>query len=268
MMQRTTYHIPKMDCPAEEQLIRMTLAGSEGIRSLEFDLASRTLTVMHSAGVQEITKQLTGLNLGATVALSSFAQEASPLSSEPGPSEHQEQRVLWALLAINGVMFIAELILGWLAESTGLIADSLDMLADAAIYGISLYAVGKTANHKVRAARVSGWFQLALALGALFEVLRRFIFGSEPKPPLMIVVAALALIANVVCLWLIAKHRDRGAHMKASWIFSTNDVIANIGVIVAGALVALTGSRLPDLAIGTLIAAVVFSGSVRILRLR
>ena len=84
----------------------------------------------------------------------------------------------------------------------------------------------------------------------------------------MIGISALALAANVSCLFLLARHRHGGAHMRASWIFSTNDVLANLGVMVAGALVAWTGSRLPDLVVGTVVAALVLLGAVRILRLR
>lgn len=102
----------------------------------------------------------------------------------------------------------------------------------------------------------------------MFEVGRRFVFGSDPNPPYMIGVATIALFANVFCLWLIAKHKDQGTHMKASWIFSANDVIVNLGVIVAGVLVSLTGSRFPDLVVGAIIVVVVFVGSIRILKLR
>lgn len=178
-----------------------------------------------------------------------------------------EAKTLRLLLGINAVMFFVELVAGWLAESAGLIADSLDMFADAAVYGLALYAVGRDARHQARAARVSGGFQLALALGALAEVARRALFGSDPEPPPMMAIASLALAANLTCLALLARHRDGGAHMKASWIFSTNDVLANLGVIVAGALVAWTGSNLPDLVIGALIGLVVLHGARRILRL-
>ena len=107
-------------------------------------------------------------------------------------------------------MFVLELATGWLAQSTGLIADSLDMLADAGIYGLALYAVGRHAGHKLRAARLSGWLQVLLALGAMTEVLRRFLFGSEPQAPLMMGIALLALVANVSCLALLARHREGG----------------------------------------------------------
>ncbi len=157
-------------------------------------------------------------------------------------------------------MFVAEMIAGIIAESTGLIAESLDMLADAMVYGISLYAVGKTANAKIRAALLSGYFQIVLALGVITEITRRAIWGSEPEPIFMIVVSMVALIANIVCLILISKHRDGEVHMRASWIFSKNDVIANVGVILGGVLVYALNSRLPDLVIGTVIVLIVLRG--------
>lgn len=181
-------------------------------------------------------------------------------------AEHLERKTLVLLLSINAVMFAAELVLGWLAQSTGLIADSLDMLADATVYGLSLYAVGKGLVHQARAARMSGFLQIILGLGVMFEVLRRLLFGSEPQSTLIMVVGAAALAANIGCLVLISRHREGGVHMRASWIFSTNDVIANLGVMVSGLLVAITGSRFPDLVIGTIISLVVIRGGTRILR--
>jgi len=180
-------------------------------------------------------------------------------------AEKLERKTLVALLTINGVMFLTEIVLGWLAESAGLIADSLDMLADAFVYGLSLYAVGKGIQKQSSAARVSGVLQIILGAGVLLEVLRRFFFGSEPESFLMMGVGAVALVANVYCLTLLSKHRDGGVHMRASWIFSTNDVIANIGVIVSGVLVWVAGSRYPDLFVGAIISIVVVRGGVQIL---
>lgn len=181
-------------------------------------------------------------------------------------AERLEKKTLVVLLFINALMFVSELTLGWFAQSTGLIADSLDMLADAAVYGLSLYAVGKGIMQQAKAAKVSGYLQIILGLGVLLEVVRRTVFGSEPQSTLIIVVGAVALLANVICLILISKHKDGGVHMRASWIFSTNDVIANLGVIVSGVLVALIGSRHPDLIVGTLISLVVIRGGIKILR--
>ncbi|RZW13505.1 MAG: cation transporter, partial [Desulfobulbaceae bacterium] len=113
---------------------------------------------------------------------------------------------------------------------------------------------------------VSGFFQIILGIGILAEIARRFVYGSDPEPLLMISFSVLALIANVICLALISKHREGEIHMRASWIFSKNDVIANTGVIVAGVLVHVMDSRIPDLLIGSLIVLVVLRGGFTIIR--
>jgi Co/Zn/Cd efflux system component len=177
-----------------------------------------------------------------------------------------ERKTLITLLSINGFMFVVEAVLGWYAQSTGLIADSLDMLADATVYGLSLYVVGKGIALQAKSATVSGVLQIVLGVGVLFEVVRRLAFGSEPQSALIVSVGLAALVANVICLLLISKHRDGGVHMRASWIFSTNDVIANLGVILSGVLVWLIGSRYPDLVIGTVISIIVIRGGIKILR--
>jgi Co/Zn/Cd efflux system component len=177
----------------------------------------------------------------------------------------QQGRILITLLAINAAMFVVEVVTGILAESTGLIADSLDMLADAVVYGIGLYAVGRAASARIRAAFVSAYFQMALALIVALDVSRRAIFGSEPEPAYMVLIGLVALAANVLCLGLIAKHRDGGVHMRASWIFSKNDVIANVGVVLSGGLVYVTAVRWPDLVVGIAIAYIVFRGALAII---
>src|SRR5690606_9045194 len=165
-------------------------------------------------------------------------------------SNAAERKTLTAVLVINAVMFAVEFTAGLLASSTGLTADSLDMLADASVYAISLYAVGRSARIRGRAALGSGVLQLLLGVGVLADVIRRFIVGSEPVSAIILVVGSVALAANVTCLFLLAKHRHGDVNLRASWIFSTNDVIANVGVIASGVLVWATASRFPDLVIG------------------
>jgi cation diffusion facilitator family transporter len=177
-----------------------------------------------------------------------------------------ERKTLVVVLAINAAMFVIELGVGWIAQSMGLIADSLDMLADASVYGAALLAVGSTTRRKTHAATASGTLQLILAAGVAFEVARRAVEGSEPASMLMISISALALCANTACLVLLHKHREGEIHMRASWIFTTSDVQANAGVILAGVLVMLTGSPWPDLLIGLAICGLVVRGGVCILR--
>lgn len=264
---RTRFAVPKMDCPSEENLIRMALADTPGMGPLTFDLKARELTVVHSGTPDAVLDKLVPLKLGTQ--LLETSTEAETFVPAPDVNgDAAEAKTLKLLLAINGGMFVFEMLVGLFAQSTGLIADSLDMFADAAVYGLALYAVGRAASMKLKAAHLAGWLQVILALGALAEVARRAVFGSEPQSTLMMAIGMGALVANVTCLVLIAKKRDRGAHMTASYIFSANDVIANLGVVAAGALVAWTGSALPDLVIGTVIGLVVLNGARRILKLR
>ena len=177
-----------------------------------------------------------------------------------------QKRVLYWLLGINATMFFVEMTVGILADSTALIADSMDMLADAVVYGIGIYAVGKSILHKAKAAQISGYFQLLLGVMILIDITRRLFLGSEPISSLMIGMGFIALIANVACLMIIRNHKNDEVHMRASWIFSANDVIANMGVIIAGVLVVWLDSRVPDLVIGCILSIVVLRGAWMILK--
>ncbi|MEH6387142.1 MAG: cation transporter [Pseudomonas profundi] len=265
----SVFAVPKMDCPSEERMIRLALNSFHNIRALSFDLSNRRLTVVHDGEVEPITAKLTTLGLGASLQETSTADTGTVTAAiSSATSDAQESGTLRWLLGINAIMFVAEMTAGLIAQSTGLIADSLDMFADAAVYGLALYAVGRSLRLQTRAAHLAGVLQLVLALGVLIEVMRRFLVGSEPESLIMMIAAFIALIANTVCLLLIFKHREGGVHMKASWIFSANDVLINLGVITAGALVAWTGSSYPDLVIGTIVGLIVLNGARRILALK
>lgn len=140
---------------------------------------------------------------------------------------------------------------GILGNSTGLIADGLDMLADAAAYAIALAAVGRGSRFKANAATLSGLLLLLLGISVLLDVARRFISGEPPEGVLMIAVAAAALAVNAVVLRLLNKQRKDEVHIWATWIFTRADVVANAAVIGSGIAVLLTGSRYFDLAVGT-----------------
>lgn len=266
----SVFHVPGMDCPTEEQLIRMALARTDGVQSLDFDLAARQLEAIHEGPAESVLAALAPLHLGArldsSVPLDPAAVRPATAGTPTSARTTPQRRALWWILGINAAMFVVELIAGLLAGSAGLVADSLDMLADATIYAVALLAGADLASQR-RAARASGWLQLALAGLVLLEVIRRAGSGTEPTSAVMVLVGLLALTANLACVAILARHRGGGAHLRASWIFTTNDALANLGVILAGVLVAVTGSAVPDLAIGAAIAVLVASGAWRILRM-
>ena len=252
-----------MDCPSEENLIRMKLDGISGIKNLDFDIHNRILTVFHSGEIDQIEKSILELNLGG--------HKLSTEQTDQTEFEEQsnQKKLLWTVLIINFAFFLIEMTTGLISKSMGLVADSLDMLADSFVYGIGLLAVGKTLTSKKRIAKLAGYFQITLAVLGFLEVLRRF-FGAGILPDfkIMIFVSVLALIANGICLYLLQKSKSKEeAHMKASMIFTSNDVIINLGVIFAGLLVNWLNSNKPDLIIGTIVFLVVIQGAIRILKL-
>ncbi|MBD2860306.1 cation transporter [Spongiibacter sp. KMU-158] len=264
------FEVPLMDCPSEENLIRTAFASFGEAVAFEFDIPNRKVNVYHadSSDLVETTMKSVGLGARCLSLEQVDAESAKKIREETRTNDLREAWVLKWLLGINAVMFFFELAVGIVAQSAGLIADSLDMFADAAVYTVALYAVGKASQAKLKAAHLSGWLEAALAMGLLIEVIRRAFMGSEPVSLLMMGIGSLALVANVACLMLIYQVRNNGTHMKASMIFSANDVLANAGVILAGGLVALTGSQIPDLVIGVIIGLVVLNGARRILMLR
>jgi len=262
-MYKTIFEIAKMDCPSEENLIRMKLDGISNIKHLEFDIPNRKLVVFHEDNVQQIEDAIVDLDLGEK-------RISTKESDQTHFDESNNQRkLLWSVLIINFAFFVIEMTTGLISKSMGLVADSLDMLADSFVYGISLFAVGGTVARKKNIAKIAGYFQITLAILGFVEVLRRF-FGEEQLPNFttMIYVSIFALIANGICLYLLQKSKSKDqAHMKASMIFTSNDVIINLGVIVAGSLVYWLESNKPDLIIGTIVFLLVIQGAFRILKL-
>jgi Co/Zn/Cd efflux system component len=251
-----------MDCPSEEQLIRLRLGGLDGLKDLRFDLPGRTLEVFTEGDPGAVDRSLADLDLGAERTGTEAVAGVEPAAAGA------ERRALVLVLAINLGFFLAEGIAGLLAGSMGLLGDGLDMLADAVVYGLALIAVGGPALRKMRIARTAGVFQGLLAVLGMAEVLRRFL-GSDSVPSfrVMMVVASLALVGNLLCLRILHPRREGDVHMKASWIFTANDVFVNAGVIVAGGLVFWTESNVPDLVVGAVVFAIVMRGALRILRL-
>ena len=262
-MKKTIFEITKMDCPSEENLIRMKLDGISSIANLDFDIQNRILTIYHSGEIDQIEKSIIELNLGGKK-ISTEQTDRTDFKENTN-----QKKLLWSVLAINFAFFIIEMTTGLISKSMGLVADSLDMLADSFVYGISLFAVGGTLIKKKRIAKLAGYFQITLAIIGFVEVLRRF-FGEEKLPDFstMIIVSIFALIANGICLYILQKSKSKEeAYMKASMIFTSNDVIINLGVIIAGILVNWLSSSKPDLIIGTIVFVLVIQGAIRILKL-
>lgn len=184
----------------------------------------------------------------------------------PPVKSPQERRILQIALALNAAMALIGGLAGWIAESAGLLADALDMLCDASAYAIALIAIGRAALFKIRAATLSGGILLVLGVGVLVEVGRRLIYGADPLSEWMIGTALLSLVVNLAVLRVLAPMKSGEVHLRATWLFTRADVVANLGVIFAGLLVLWLGVPYPDFVIGALIGIYVIKEALEILR--
>ncbi len=182
------------------------------------------------------------------------------------PIAEQQRRVFRTVLGINLGMFFLESVAGILTFSTALLADSVDMLGDAIVYGFSLYVVGRVAAWQARAALLKGVIMAAFGIGVLAQVTFKIHQGLVPTAEVMGLVGTMALAANLLCLMLLWQRRGDDINMRSAWVCSRNDVIGNAGVLLAALAVRLTGSPWPDIAIGLLIAALFGRSAIAVIR--
>lgn len=191
---------------------------------------------------------------------SSKASEIERLAQQAG-----QRRVLVIVLAINAVMFVAEFGAGIIAGSTALMADATDMLGDALVYGVSIYALSRSDRWKAGAAMFKGLFILLLGVGIVINVVAKIKSGIPPSSTLMLSFGGLALVANLVCLRLLWRFRGQDVNMASTFECSRNDVISNVGVLLAAVAVALLNSPWPDILIGSAMAILFLRSSIRVI---
>jgi Co/Zn/Cd efflux system component len=182
------------------------------------------------------------------------------------PVHDHQRRVLRVVLWINVVMFFVELVAGIVARSTALLADSADMLGDAIVYGFSLYVIGRGPAWQARGALLKGITMAVFAGGILVEAGLKLTRGVTPTADVMSGIGVLALVANASVLAFLWRHRADDLNMRSVWLCSRNDVVADAGVVLAAAGVAVTGSALPDIAIGLAIAGLFGASAVGVIR--
>ena len=179
--------------------------------------------------------------------------------------QKQHSKVLWIVLLINATMFVVELVSGLRAKSLSLTGDSLDMLGDALVYGGSLVVIYKSSRAQARVALLKGVIMLASALTVLIRGLYQLHNWTIPAAETMTQIGFLALAANLVCLFLLTRHRDDNLNMSSVWLCSRNDIIANSLVLVSAWIIAIHPSPLPDIVVGFFLTAVFTKSSVKVI---
>ena len=177
-----------------------------------------------------------------------------------------ERRALWIVLLLNAAIAAGFFATGLFADSSALIANGVDNLSDTAVYALSLIALSHGQTWKTRAASASGVMLLLFAGGILIDVGRRYIQGSEPIGPTMMVMSAIAGVVNYICLRLLQRLKQKDVNLRAATTFSFNDFISNGGILIAGVLVLWLGTNWPDLLVGLATAVIAVKGGIEILR--
>ena len=178
----------------------------------------------------------------------------------------KHRKVLILVLAINAVLFSVQAIPRFLAHSTGVLADSLDMLGDSLVYGFSLYVLWRSAESKAMAAMLKGAIMAVFGIGVLFEAIHKVVAGVVPVAEIMGIIGILVLVGNAVCFFLLYRHRSDDLNMRSTWLCSRNDIIANLSVLLAAAAVKLFNSGWPDIVVGAAIAALFLKSALTVLR--
>ena len=178
----------------------------------------------------------------------------------------KQRKMLWVVLSLNAVMFFVEVYTGLLARSSAILADSLDMLGDALVYGLSLWSLQKSFEWRGKVSRLKGFIMAALALIVISESIWKIFSPVETDGSIMLGIGALALVINLICFALLNKHKKDGINLRSAWVCSRNDLLANTGVIVGGVLVMVTSSKWPDIILALGIGLYVLKSAIEVIR--
>ena len=178
----------------------------------------------------------------------------------------EHKRVLTAVLIINAGLFVVEAIAGLLANSTALLADSLDMLGDSLVYGFSLYVLWRSTTWKATAALLKGSIMALFGVGVMIQAAHKLMVGAMPVAETMGIIGLLVLLGNGLCFFLLFRHRSDDLNMRSTWLCSRNDIIANLSVLVAAVGVKVFDSSWPDIVVGGAIAALFLKSAFTLVR--
>ncbi len=260
----TRYRVTGMDCPScaakIEKAVRLA-----GVSDIRVSIASQIMTLRPDDPATQLAD--------VKRAVIDIGYQIEELDASGGHSEFelcadrqshvtpQYRRALWIVILLNVGYGIIEIIGGFIAGSQALKADALDFLGDGFITFLGVLAIGWSLASRARSALIQGLFLGALGIGVLISTGYRVIVVNQPEAELMGVLGAAALVVNILAAAALLPHRTGDANVRAVWLFSRNDAIGNVAVVVAAGLVAWTGNAWPDLIVAAIIAGLFLQSS-------
>ena len=265
------YRVTGMDCPSCAKKIESAARKVPGVKEAQVSVASQTMTLQSEHGgtvLREVEQAITGLcyqvhRLDRPAAATAGADADLPDLTHVTPSY---KRALWIVVLLNVGYGVVEMIGGVVSGSQALKADALDFLGDGLITFFGLLAIGWSLAWRARAALIQGLFLGALGVGVLANTLYRVFVLNQPEAELMGLFGVIALVVNLAAALVLIPHRTGDANVRAVWLFSRNDAIGNIAVIVAAVLVWWTGTPWPDLIVAIVIAGLFLHSASSIVR--
>jgi Co/Zn/Cd efflux system component/copper chaperone CopZ len=258
------YRVIGMDCAKDAAEVERAVARLPAVRDVRVSSASHILTFT-SAGAPAPEREVTG-------AVEALGYRLEPLGSAgsdddiPAHMSPGYRRALWIVVGLNVGYGVVEMIGGFLVGSQALKADALDFIGDGLITFMGLLAIGWSLLWRARAAMIQGIFLGVLGLGVIANTIYQLATRQPPEAGMMGVLGMVALAVNVAAAAVLMPHRSGDSNVRAVWLFSRNDAIGNLAVVIAAGLVALTGSALPDIVVAGIIALLFLHSSLSIVR--
>jgi Co/Zn/Cd efflux system component/copper chaperone CopZ len=269
------YRVTGMDCPSCAAKIEKAARGVGGVEEVKVSITSQLMTLRlegAEARLPEIERAVTGLGYRLdrldrpTASGKAAGDDDDELPKNLSHITPAYERALWTVVLLNVGYGLVEMVGGFLSGSQALKADALDFLGDGLITLLGLLAIGWSLAWRARSALIQGLFLGLLGLGVLATTAYRVLVLHQPEAELMGLFGAMALVVNVAAAAVLIPHRTGDANVRAVWLFSRNDAIGNLAVVVAAGLVWWTGTPWPDLAVASVIAGLFLQSAWSIVR--
>lgn len=260
------YRVTGMDCSACAAKIEATARSVAGVRDANVSIASQEMILRTESGaapLPEVERSIIGLGYRLARIDADEDDDRVPDLSHVTPAY---RRALWTVVLLNAGYGFVEIVGGFLAGSQSVKADALDFIGDGVISFLGLIAVGWGLAARAKAALAQGIFLGILGAGVLVATAYRVLVHHQPEARLMGILALIGLAVNVMAAVVLLPHRQGDANVRAIWLFSRNDAIGNVAVVIAALLVAWTQTSWPDLVVAVIIAALFLQSSLSIIK--